>query len=149
MREPDAAPAPGRNALQRRYLQLVREQLPAAAARGGWVLRRDHCFGRVLLDAVVGGCWYDALDRRTAAYRQLDDHRLTEAVELAERLLVEGDPLLRRLDAQSLAWRGKEPKPAPIREDASRDVAIMEDASPEDVSPEDVSRVGRAPTAGW
>ncbi len=32
------------------------------------------------------------------------------AVALAERVLAEGDPLLRDLDAQSLAWRGKPPK---------------------------------------
>ena len=33
-------------------------------------------------------------------------------VETAERILAEGDPLLRELDAQSLAWRGKRPKRA-------------------------------------
>jgi hypothetical protein len=31
-------------------------------------------------------------------------------VALAERVLAEGDPLLRELDAQSLEWRGKPPK---------------------------------------
>jgi hypothetical protein len=92
------------------YLRLVKEQLPAAARQGRWVLRLDHCFGRVLLDDAVGGCWYDALDRRRPAYRQLTDAQLEGAVALGRRLLEEGDPLLRRLDAQSLAWRGKPPK---------------------------------------
>jgi len=96
--------------LEQRYLELVRRRLPAAARDGGWVLREDHCFGRVLLDDAVGGCWYDALDRRRTAFRQLDDEQLAGAVALAERLLVEGDPLLRELDARSLAWRGKPPK---------------------------------------
>ena len=50
------------------------------------------------------------LDRRRTAFVQLDDDRLAHAVALAERLLVEGDPLLRDLDARSLAWRGKPPK---------------------------------------
>ena len=36
--------------------------------------------------------------------------RLADAVALAERIAVEGDPLLRELDARSLAWRGKRPK---------------------------------------
>ena len=62
------------------------------------------------LDA-VGGCWYDVLDRRRTAFTQLDDAQLAGAVALAERVLAEGDPLLRELDAQSLAWRGKPPKP--------------------------------------
>ena len=99
-----------RAALEHRYLALVREELPAAARAGGWVLRLDHCFGRVLLDDAVGGCWYDVLDRRRAAFRQLDDEQLAGAVSLGERLLEEGDPLLRRLDDQSLRWRGKAPK---------------------------------------
>ena len=112
-----SSPLPGpvlapedRDALLRRYRELVDRDLPAQAARDGWVLRLDHCFGRVLLDAAVGRCWYEVLDRRSPAYRQLDDAQLVRTVELAERLLREGDPLLRELDAQSLAWRGKPPK---------------------------------------
>ena len=94
------------------YLQLVKEALPARAREQRWVLRLDHCFGRVLLDHAVGGCWYDALDRRRPAYRQLSDGQLEGAVALGRRLLDEGDPLLRELDAQSLRWRGKPPKGA-------------------------------------
>jgi len=99
-----------RAALEERYRELVRVRLPAAARAGRWVLREDHCFGRVLLDDAVQGCWYDVLDRRRTAFRQLDDGQLAGAVTLAERLLVEGDPLLRELDARSLAWRGRPPK---------------------------------------
>ena len=103
-------PADDRQSLEQRYLELVRRRLPAAAREGDWVLREDHCFGRVLLDDAVGACWYDVLDRRRTAFRQLDDDQLAGAVALAERLLAEGDPLLRDLDARSLAWRGKPPK---------------------------------------
>lgn len=102
----------GRDALLTRYRQLVDVELPAAADRDGWILRNNHCFGRVLLDHAVGRCWYEVLDRRAGpAYRQLDDRTLADTVGLAERLLVEGDPLLRQLDASSLRWRGKPPKP--------------------------------------
>lgn len=99
-----------REALLARYRELVSVDLPARARRDGWVLRLDHCFGRVLLDHAVGGRWYDALDRRSAAYRQLDDAQLAGAVAMGERLLAEGDPLLRQLDGQSLVWRGKPQK---------------------------------------
>ncbi|MGI3779527.1 MAG: hypothetical protein ACRYG2_02010 [Janthinobacterium lividum] len=100
-----------RGDLLQRYRALVDRELPAAARDDGWSLRLDHCFGRVLLDDAVGGCWYDHLDRRAGpAYRQLDDEQLAGAVALGERLLSEGDPLLRTLDARSLAWRGKAPK---------------------------------------
>ena len=96
-----------RDDLLRRYVDLVRVELPVAAHRGRWVLRNDHCFGRVLLDDAVGRCWYEVLDRRRPAFRQLDDGQLAGAVALGERLLVEGDALLRGLNERSLRWRGK------------------------------------------
>jgi hypothetical protein len=97
----------GRAAAEARYLQLVRDDLPTLARAGRWVVRDDHCFGRILLDHAVGGCWYDALDRRKVGFRQLDDQQLASAITLAERISAEGDPLLRRLNEQSLGWRGK------------------------------------------
>jgi len=119
-----------RDELLERYRRLVGVELPERARRDGWVLRLDHCFGRVLLDAAVGGCWYDVLDRRSAAYRQLDDARLAHAVTLGERLLAEGDPLLRELDAQSLAWRGK-----PQKRPRSRTRTAPGDAAPTGPAP--------------
>ena len=99
-----------RAVLEARYRELVRTLLPAAAREQRWVLRDDHCFGRVLLDDAVGACWYDVLDRRRTAFLQLDDDQLAHAVAQGGRLLAEGDGLLRELDAQSLRWRGKPPK---------------------------------------
>ena len=99
-----------RAALEARYRSLVMLELPARAATDGWSLRANHCFGRVLLDHAVSACWYDVLDRRRTAFTQLDDHALAVAVALGDRLLREGDGLLRDLDAQSLRWRGKTPK---------------------------------------
>ena len=100
-----------RAALEQRYLELVRRELPAAAATGRWRLRNDHCFGRVLLDDAVGASWCDVLDRRRTAFRQLSDDQLAGAVALAERLLAEGDGLLADLDDRSLRWRGRPLKP--------------------------------------
>lgn len=97
-----------------RYRELVLSELPRRAQAERWVVTADHCFGRIVLDATVGGRWYDVLDRRRSpAFAQLSDAQLSDAVSLAERLLAEGDRLLRPLDAQSLAWRGKRPKPGP------------------------------------
>jgi hypothetical protein len=104
-------PSPDRRALLERYRELVLDALPVRARAQGWVVTADHCFGRIVLDHAVGGRWYDVLDRRRSpAFEQLDDDRLAAAVALAERMLVEGDPLVRELDARSLAWRGKPPK---------------------------------------
>ena len=112
----DVDPSPSvRDLLAARYRALVGVELPARAGAEGWVLHNDHCFGRVLLDHAVGACWYDVLDRRRTAFTQLDDQQLADAVATGERLLVEGDPLLRELDAQSLRWRGKSPRREPGR----------------------------------
>jgi hypothetical protein len=93
-----------------RYRQLVLRELPRRAAEERWVVRSDHCFGRIVLDHTVGRCWYDVLDRtRSPAFQQLDDGQLRYAVELAERIEAEGDLLLRRLNKQSLAWRSHLP----------------------------------------
>jgi hypothetical protein len=99
---------PERAHLEAHYRRLVLTELPRRAAVGRWVVRADHCFGRIVLDHTVGGCWYEVLDRRQRpAFRQLSDDQLRSAVTLAERIAVEGDPLLRRLNEQSLRWRGK------------------------------------------
>ena len=97
--------------LEARYRELVLHELPRRAREGRWVVTNDHCFGRIVLDHAVGGRWYDVLDRRRSpAFAQLSDDQLAGAVAMAERVLAEGDPLLRELDARSLAWRGKPPK---------------------------------------
>ena len=94
-----------------RYRELVLRELPRRARAAHWVVSEDHCLGRIVLDHAVGGRWYDVLDRRRSpAFAQLTDDQLATAVALAERVLAEGDPLLRELDAQSLVWRGKPPK---------------------------------------
>ncbi|MEM1305845.1 MAG: hypothetical protein AAGG46_13165 [Planctomycetota bacterium] len=93
--------------LQERYLELTRELLPRAAERGAWRVRNDHCFMRVLLDHACGGCWYDHLDRRLKAYKQLNTTQLRAAVTLGEQMLEQGEPLVEQHNRQSLRWRGK------------------------------------------
>jgi proline racemase len=101
-----------RRQLLARYRELVLHELPRRAREDRWVVTNDHCFGRIVLDHAVGGRWYDVLDRRRSpAFAQLDDDDLARAVQLAERMVLEGDPLVRVLDAQSLRWRGKPRKP--------------------------------------
>ncbi len=94
-----------RAALEQRWLTLTRETMPALAAERGWPVRNDHCFQRILLDAAVGGCWYDAI-RERPAYRHVEEAKLARAVALAEQVIA-GDADLVPLNRQSLAWRGK------------------------------------------
>ena len=96
-------------ALLEEYRQLVRLELPAAARAGRWLLRLDHCFARVILDGIFGGCWYDHLTRGKgrSAESQLGAGQLEHAIRLGRGMLAGGDVEVRRLNAQSLAWRGK------------------------------------------
>ena len=105
--------------LRDRYLDLTRRALPErAAAEPGWPVRFDHCFMRIALDHAAGGRWTDTI--ASPAYKNLTPDQLREAIAVAERMLDGGPDEARALDAQSLAWRGKRPKPPP-RSRAGRD----------------------------
>ncbi len=98
-----------RAALLAEYRRLVRVELPAAARAEDWVLRRDHCFARVILDAVCGGCWYAHLPRQKgrSAESRLNAAQLDQALQTGRGMLMEGAAEVTRLNAQSLRWRGK------------------------------------------
>ena len=94
-----------RGELEREWLHLTRDTLPALAGDRDWPVRADHCFQRILLDNALGGRWYDHVAARPA-YRHVDGAALVRAVELA-RAAVRGDVDLAHLNRRSLAWRGK------------------------------------------
>jgi hypothetical protein len=94
-----------RAALERRWLALTREELPALAAVRGWPVRLDHCFQRILLDNACGGRWYDRVAGRPA-YAHIAADALARAVALGEAA-VAGAVDLAELNRRSLAWRGK------------------------------------------
>lgn len=94
-----------RAALEQRWLTLTRETMPALAAARGWPVRNDHCFQRILLDAAVGGVWYDAIPKRPA-YAHADAALLSRAIDLGEAVIA-GKADLSMLNRQSLMWRGK------------------------------------------
>ncbi len=99
---------PERADLEHRYRRLVLRELPRLAVAGRWVVRADHCFGRIVLDHTVGGCWYDVLDRRRGpAFRQLDDDQLRSAVGRPPRVPPQGAPVVRRRHPQRGGGRGE------------------------------------------
>ena len=99
------APTDDRAALEARWLDLTRREMPAVAGERGWPVRFDHCFQRILLDHAVGGVWYDAIPRRPA-YRHASDAVLRRAVEAGEAVM-RGERDLARLNRDSLGHRGK------------------------------------------
>jgi len=93
--------------LRARWLRLVREALPAAArSRPDWPIRLDHCFARVILDAVCGRPWREAV--RAPAYKHLSAEQLRSAIALGDAIRA-GAADLGALNARSLQLRGKLP----------------------------------------
>lgn len=94
-----------RSQLEAEWLALTREALPALAKTRSWPVSADHCFMRILLDAVHQGRW-DRIVQKRPAYKHIDTERLIAAVMLAKRV-VANDADIWALNTQSLAWRGK------------------------------------------
>ncbi|MGI9470908.1 MAG: hypothetical protein ACR2NZ_05225 [Rubripirellula sp.] len=93
--------------LQDRYLELTRVELPAEARKRGCAVAEDHCFMRIILDRLFGDCWYNHLDRRLTAYKQLSEDQLRDCIATAEQLLAGGTEALLRWNRDSLRWRSK------------------------------------------
>lgn len=69
-----------------------------------WPVRNDHCFQRIVLDALCGGVWYDHIPR--PAYKHLTHEQAADAVRLCEGIISGGSDL-HMMNKQSLIWRGK------------------------------------------
>lgn len=95
---------PNRTAdLVSRYMILTKEIMPQMVRNREvkWPVQNDHCFQRIVLDAVCNGHWHKHLAR--PAYKHLTHDR---AVQLCENI-VAGRVNLYDLNRQSLIWRGK------------------------------------------
>ena len=89
-----------------RYIVLTKEVMPhlARTSHKHWPVSNDHCFQRIVLDAVCGGVWYNHLLR--LAYKNLNYDQAANAVKLCNDI-ISGDADLIVLNKQSLRWRGK------------------------------------------
>jgi hypothetical protein len=88
--------------LQATYRELTEERLPARAT-ASWPVRDDHCFQRIVLDAVFEDEWYDHVSGRPA-YKHLTAEQLRAANDIAREMLA--DPQrVEELNRESLAYR--------------------------------------------
>ena len=94
-------------ALRRRWLELVRTELPEAARnRPDWPVRLDHCFARIVLDNLCGRPWREVLP--PPAYKALNREQLEAAIAVAEAVLADKADLA-ALNVRSLQLRGRRP----------------------------------------
>lgn len=92
--------------LIRLYRDYTTKVMPQMAGKPEiqWPVQNDHCFQRIILDAVCNGIWYDYLER--PAYKNLTQDQAFRAVQLCKEI-VAGRANLHALNRQSLIWRGK------------------------------------------
>jgi hypothetical protein len=94
--------------LRNQYLELTNQVLPKLASSRKFPVRYNHCFQRIILDNLLGCCWYEVLERgREPAYKQLSEEQLEEAIALANNIITQPDSYLKQLNQNSLHWRGK------------------------------------------
>ncbi|MEM0898510.1 MAG: hypothetical protein AAGI92_00995 [Pseudomonadota bacterium] len=98
-----------RDELVAEYLRLTREVMPkmARTSHKHWPVREDHCFQRIVLDAVCGDVWYRHLKK--PAYKYLQEGQAQEAVQMCGEI-ISGEADLDVLNAQSLRFRSKAAK---------------------------------------
>lgn len=89
-----------------RYLILTKEIMPelARTTHAHWPVHNDHCFQRIVLDAVCSSVWYDHIPR--PAYKHLTREQAAHAVRLCDEI-ISGEADLGLMNRQSLIWRGK------------------------------------------
>ena len=92
--------------LVQQYLNLTRIVMPqlAQTLKNKWPVQNDHCFQRIVLDAICGGIWYDHIAR--PAYKHLSLNQAKSAVQLCDDI-ISGKADIVDLNRQSLSWRGK------------------------------------------
>lgn len=92
------------------WLRVTRDVMPKLAAERGWPVRFDHCFQRILLDAVCRGDWRKEI--KAPAYKNASMKVLKRATVLAKKVIA-GDQCLHLLNRRSLAYRGIDRKRGP------------------------------------
>lgn len=85
------------------YNQLVNEVLPQTISQP---VRFNHCFARIVLDWLFADVWYNHLNKKHPAYRQLSEPQLQAAVERMQ-LWLRQPQVLWQDNAASLRYRRK------------------------------------------
>ncbi|KAI4115999.1 MAG: hypothetical protein LQ345_003500 [Seirophora villosa] len=125
-------------ALRGEWKRMYGEILPALAVskspvQDSWPVHVDHCFGRIILDTVVGrdSPWMNKLN--PPAVKTMTSEQLEACIALGAAI-AEGKESLAMLDAKSLQLRGKKPKPAAVANSKRKreDERSTADHNPED-----------------
>lgn len=92
------------SSFREQYLDLVNNRLPVAARKGGYPVRFNHCFVRIILDSICGCEWFRVIEK--PAYKHMTNAQLEQAITLGKKFLA--DPkACSAANQASLQFRGK------------------------------------------
>ncbi|KAL9020982.1 MAG: hypothetical protein Q9185_001809 [Variospora sp. 1 TL-2023] len=120
-------------ALRDEWKHMYGETLPSLAlskssVQDSWPVHVDHCFGRIILDNVIGrdSPWMNKL--KSPAAKHMTSEQLEACIALGTAI-AEGRESLPLLDAKSLQLRGKKQKPAAVLANSKRKREERSDAN--------------------
>ena len=93
-------------ALKAQLREQANERFPAAAKTGGYPIRFNHCFLRVVYDTLFGAQWQTVLPKGKPAIHQLSEDQLRQALRIGEAVIADPETC-KALNRQSLIYRGK------------------------------------------
>ena len=98
----------------KQWNENFKQRLPDAARRkdpcqSKWPVQLDHCFGRIILDKIIGEDTPWTAKLKGPAIRNMSEDQAKQCNDLAEAILA-GKVSLVELDELSLAVRGKKSK---------------------------------------
>ena len=93
-------------ALKTTLRRQANEEFPAAAKAGGYPIRLNHCFLRVVYDNLFGRQWQKVLTSKKPAIHQLSEDQLRRAIEIGQSIIDDKATCV-ELNRRSLDWRGK------------------------------------------
>lgn len=96
--------------LRQRLNGLVESELPALAKQTGqYPVSANHCFRRIVYDAVVANRWDREISRTPSAIANMTEAQLRRAVEIAEA--IKTPEVCHQLNAASKGYRRKDSRP--------------------------------------
>lgn len=90
------------------YLDNINIVLPSIAKAKQWNIIHNHCWARILLDNLFKDCWYNHLDKKKVAYKQLNKDQLIKLRNIIQLILNdESGTVYKQLNINSLTYRNK------------------------------------------
>ena len=93
------------NDIRQQLYSKIFIELPNLAVSQGWAVTLNHCIGRIVYDSVMRCKWSEKV--KSPFYKNADDSNIEKALEVCDRLKVEGKLLADRLNVESLGYRSK------------------------------------------